>query len=182
MPVKNEEPAKKTDLERFFQRTPFLAGKAMKADCQPTMDVTLAWPLTPLLQIPASIVAIAGTNTTALVMPDTGTHVIVDFANFTTNGPNLGQASVLNLTEKNTPLQPIRLQTVQLAPGRTIVPLVGGFAVGADGLALTGRPRLYVPAGFLLTHSYTGALGGETITFELSTYVFPETQPLAMFF
>jgi hypothetical protein len=178
MAVKNEEP-KKTDLERFIQRTPFLAGKAMRADCQPVMDVTIAWPLAPQLS-KTTAAATAGTNTTTLVMPDTGTHVVVDFANFTTSAPVLGQTSVLALQEKNTPLQPIPLQTVQLAPGRTIVPLVGGFVVGTDGLALTGMRRVYVPAGYMLVHSYTGAIGGETLTFEFSIYVFAETQPVAM--
>jgi len=176
----NDDEKKKTDLQRWFQRLPFLAGRSMREDVTPTMDATQAWPLDPLFEL-ITQTSTAGTHERTLVEPDNGKHVIVDVANFTTNSPAVGQSSVLFLKAKNTPLQPIPLQTVQLVPGRTIVPLVGGFVVGADGLALRGVRRVYVPAGYMLMHAYTAAIGTETLTYELLTYVFPETQPVQVF-
>jgi hypothetical protein len=185
IPVKDRPPKPTTkpqpehsDIHRFFNRTPSLAVRSMREDVQGTMDLSLNWPLAPLPKT-FDYVAIAGTNNVTIAAPDTGTHMMVTFGMFTTSMPELGQASVLFLQEKNTPLMPVQLQIVQLTPGRTQVPLVNGNTLGNDGIVLSGIRQVYVPAGYFLIHSYTAAIGGETVGLNTLNFIFPETQPLS---
>lgn len=169
--------SKASDLQKFFNRTPYLAARALREDAQGTMDVSLNWPLQPL---PANFTytAILGTNSITLAQPETGKHQLVTVGVFETDTPRLGESSVLFLQEKNQPLMPVQLQIVRLVPGRNQVPLIGGCCVGDDGLLLRGEPTIYVPAGFMLIHSYTTTVAGATVELQTLNLIFPETQPL----
>lgn len=169
-----------TDLQKFFQRTPFLAGYAMLPEVQGVMDLSLEWPLK-LQPKNFDYVAVAGANRTVIAAPQQGTHLMVAYALFTTSVAAVGQQSTLFIQQGSVPTaqQAINLQVVRLIVNRNVVPLVNTNAVADDGLFLEGIGAVYLPFPFQLVHTYGAAAGGENCTLRTGEYAFPETQPLS---
>lgn len=169
-----------SDLKRFFNRTPFLAGQVMKDEVTPTMDASLEWPLAPVLRN-NGYTALAGTNLRTLASPRKGTHMLVVYGFFTTSAPAAGDFSVLFIQQKGVPtaVNAANLMVVELAAGRLNVPLINSVAQDAAGIFSQGVRSVYIPHGFELIHAYTGAAGGEVVTLRSMDYTFPETQPLS---
>jgi hypothetical protein len=169
------------DLVRYFQRSPFLAGKSLAPDAQvqPIMDLSLEWPLRPQT-IRKDFTATAGTNQIVLVDPPKEQHVIVAYGLFFTPTPLATQSIHLFMQEEGTPsgITGIDLEVFQLAANRNQIPLVNSHVINADGVFLEGVGAVYVPGSHQLVFALTGAAGGEVCQLRILTYTFPATQPL----
>lgn len=179
-----------SDLQIFFGRTPYLAGRHLLPDAQGTMDVSLSWPLEPILNTTKGLFAAFGSNLVTLAAPDASSHTLVVYAEILAL-PVAGDidAQVLMFLQKQQSAAGsaiVQLVNAQMDV-RGKIPLINTSAFeDLDDLNnpipptwMNGLKTVYVPPKYELMVNYFTGVGGTLIALTWASYTFPATQPLS---